>query len=642
MAYVIVFSVLAIRQHMSFNSYAHDQGQFQQAIWNTAHGRFMVNTIKPPNTMGWHFSPGLALLALPYRLWSDARLLLVAQTLALAASGIPLFLYSRRRLGGWAAAALLLAYYLSPNLHEVNLVEFRRITLAVPGIALAWYGLVNRRMLLMSAALGYALLFKEDVGLVVVAFGLYLWMQRDTADHGGIRRNRIWGTGLAAAGITWMVVVMWAVIPSFRGESTGGSYGQMDYFAFLGERTTSEALNLLLHEPLFVFRSFVGEIMQRNRLVSILRLLGPAGFMPLLVPMQMVLFAPSLMLMLASGYERVYRLQLWYTAPMLPLVYGAAAVGMTRLVGHARQRVPYNMVLAALVGFVLLSPAPRGGYYDAGRFRVEPRHQLGRALLGVIPPDASVSAQAGLVPHLAHRPEIYEYPVALDRVDYVALDMLGNLYPLEELDYIIAKKKLLADPVWAIEAEGADFLVLRRRGSGADAVDEDKAVRRPEGGASFGVGDQALIELVGYSLAVQDAAGDMFLAVDEARIALRPGDHLRLTLYWQALAEMSTDYSIFAHLLSEDNMLLGQWDGQPGDVPLGDDLWLPMEFQRTSVWQRGDGVGDVRYIEVAPAAPTAGDILVGLYHPETGERLTMADGADSVNLGRFAIVAEAP
>lgn len=641
LAYAVVFSRLAVHQHMSFHSYALDQGQFQQAIWNTGYGHFMVNTVKPPNTMAWHFSPGLALLALPYRLWPDARLLLVVQTLALAASGIPLFLYVRNRLGTWPAAALLLAYYLSPSLHEVNLSEFRRITLAVPGIALAWYGLMTRRLWVTAAALAYAVLFKEDVALIPVAMGAFLWLNRSAPVSRTHGIDRAWGTGLALFGMGWLAMALWLAIPTFRGDVPGGTYPQMAYFPFLGERTTAEAVSLLLNEPLFVLRGFAVEVLQRNRLESLLRLLGPVGFLPLLAPAQMLLFAPSLLLLLASGQDSVYMLRQWYAAPILPLVYGAAAVALTQLPDMVRRHTPYHLIIAALAGFVLLSPAPGGARYDATRYIIRPRHRVGHQLLEAIPPGASVSAQTGLVPHLAHRPQVHEFPVALEYAEYVALDLWGNLYPLENDVYIRLVKEILADPIWDIEAEGADYRILRRR---EDGLPQSEAI------AVYGPADDPLIELVGYSLAVENAPGGVYTPVEGETVSLRPGQRLRLELYWRARREMGVDYVVFAHLMGDEGMLLGQWDGQPADVPLRDDVWAPLDIQRTSLWHPGDVVRDVRYVtpDATAAAGASGDLLVGLYHPETIERLPMAgatadgviaDGTDGVTLGRFVVAA---
>jgi uncharacterized membrane protein len=89
--YVLVFSWLSIQQHRAFNTRALDLGQFDQAIWNTAHGRFFVNTVKPPNTLGFHFSPLMGLISPLYLVWPDIQLLFVIQTVALALAGLPLF-----------------------------------------------------------------------------------------------------------------------------------------------------------------------------------------------------------------------------------------------------------------------------------------------------------------------------------------------------------------------------------------------------------------------------------------------------------------------------------------------------------------------------------------------------------------------
>jgi mannosyltransferase len=103
-------------------------------------------------------------------------------------------------------------------------------------------------------------------------------------------------------------------------------------------------------------------------------------------------------------------------------------------------------------------------------------------------------------------------------------------------------------------------------------------------------GDQ--IELTGYSL---DSA-------DEA---------CKVTLYWQAPSTPGTDYSVFVHLVAKDGQIASQHDGRPvgGLYP-------------TTMWKAGEVVADEHPISL-PADTEPGDyrLLVGLYRPETGERL---------------------
>jgi uncharacterized membrane protein len=75
--------------------------------------------------------------------------------------------------------------HLNPALHEVNLSEFRRITLAVPFLSLALYGLVKGRRRWILAGLLPALLCQEDMAIIVMAFGVYLLLKNREVKLGG-------------------------------------------------------------------------------------------------------------------------------------------------------------------------------------------------------------------------------------------------------------------------------------------------------------------------------------------------------------------------------------------------------------------------------------------------------------------------
>jgi hypothetical protein len=85
---------------------------------------------------------------------------------------------------------------------------------------------------------------------------------------------------------------------------------------------------------------------------------------------------------------------------------------------------------------------------------------------------------------------------------------------------------------------------------------------------------------------------------------------VELTLYWRALREMETDYTVFTHLLAADGALVGQVDSMPqeGTYP-------------TSVWAAGEVVADRYQIPVAPGAALPVSLRVGMYLPATGEQL---------------------
>ncbi len=88
------------------------------------------------------------------------------------------------------------------------------------------------------------------------------------------------------------------------------------------------------------------------------------------------------------------------------------------------------------------------------------------------------------------------------------------------------------------------------------------------------------------------------------RTEVHPAETLPVTVYWQALAPMAADYSVFVHLLGRNRSVVGQVNTYPG---LG--AWP------TSRVGRGDVVADTYLVPIDPgaAAPTLLRVHIGLY-----------------------------
>jgi len=112
----------------------------------------------------------------------------------------------------------------------------------------------------------------------------------------------------------------------------------------------------------------------------------------------------------------------------------------------------------------------------------------------------------------------------------------------------------------------------------------------------------------------------------------RPGGGLHLTLFWQTLAEMDENYTVFTHLIDGRGGIWGQKDNQPVDG-----------FYPTGGWTAGEIVRDQYDQTISPeTSPGLYRMAVGMYRAETGERLTVGqDGIlppdDKIVLGEFAV-----
>jgi hypothetical protein len=95
------------------------------------------------------------------------------------------------------------------------------------------------------------------------------------------------------------------------------------------------------------------------------------------------------------------------------------------------------------------------------------------------------------------------------------------------------------------------------------------------------------------------------------------GQTIFFTLYWQAEAIPAQDYTVFIHLLDANRNWIAGADGPPVN-----------NFYPTGLWQPGDWIDDDRHLTI-PDELSAGHypVLIGLYDPDSGERLTRLDGS---------------
>jgi hypothetical protein len=95
----------------------------------------------------------------------------------------------------------------------------------------------------------------------------------------------------------------------------------------------------------------------------------------------------------------------------------------------------------------------------------------------------------------------------------------------------------------------------------------------------------------------------------------------QITLVWRA-GEVSppTGYTATVQLINASGAVIAQSDGIPGDRP-------------TTGWRPGEYIVDARTLAFNDAAsPGAATLMVALYDPATGSRVTLADGSDAAVL----------
>ena len=110
----------------------------------------------------------------------------------------------------------------------------------------------------------------------------------------------------------------------------------------------------------------------------------------------------------------------------------------------------------------------------------------------------------------------------------------------------------------------------------------------------------------------------------------RPGQTLRVSLYWQPLRPLEAEYHTFVHLLDAGGQTVAQSDQQPGGT-----------YYPTSLWQPGERLRDDHELDIPPGTPDGVyTLLAGMYSlAEDGTLLLLGEPAA---IGQVGVKSQVP
>ncbi len=605
LVYFGYFATYVTQRHLAFETGAFDTGVYIQPLWNFINGNnFAVSIIEDNGPLRWatHVEPILFLILPFYALWPDPRTLFYLQVAAMSLAGLPLFLMGKRRLQSeWAALTVVLAYFLMPATQSVTLFDFHAVTFAPLFLLSALYFLdhglttrgasfwlwptahVERRTWNVEhptlkfyglSALFFllALSTKEDISLHVFMVGLYLLILRRRWQEGGV---------LMMVGLVWFYATFQVIIPAYR--VAGGHSIYAAWFETLGDTPLEIAMS-----PITAPDKVLALVFRPGSIPALAMITVPMALLPWAGLPILAMTAPSLAFALLSQNPTLRQLETWhYAAPMLPFIGLATIDGLTRLnhylprliqrIKHRSSRttshVPLRTVLSILLLALSLTYHHFRGYTHLAKLVEWPQpnahHQLGRDIAATIPPEASVLAQAQLIPYVAHRRElgIWNGPLITD-FDYIFFDLSHRKLP----NRFDAHGDLLIGMI--IEHDfgvttNTDGYILLEKGAKREVISE--------GLFTFTEFDQIPSQAIPFKATFGDSL--QLLAVEpEIRRLATSETEPQVMLYLNALEKPAEDYYLFLYLLDSEGNIVGATDyPQPGL------FWWP-----TSRWEAND------------------------------------------------------
>ena len=453
-----VFAAVSILRHEDLQS-SSDLALYDQAVWH--YSRFEVPRttvlLRLPNVLGDHFDPILVLLAPLYWIWSDVRMLLVAQALLIAASAVPVFAYCASKVGRHAALALAAAYLMFWGVHSAVVFDFHNIAFAPLLIACLVLAADRERWAWFFVLVIPLLAVKEDQAVLVAFLGLYLLARRS------------WWQGAAtlAIGVGWFVIVTRLLLPWAGG---GAEYVHWSYDA-LGSGLGDALLNMA-RDPLLPFEVFLGEGGAR-KLLTIALLLVPFLGLLLISPLA-ILIVPLLAERMLSSNPNLWGTGFHYSLMIAPILVMGAADGLRnlgRLTGFDARRVAFPAAAAVVALNVTASAAlsPFGDLLDGGFYARSAAERSAYAAIARIPPTASVAALNVFTPHLSQRDDLY----ALGRgrllePDYILVELSERTRPFYSSPLAFRNVRAAVEarrPGYETLVDRDGLLLLRRRGA---------------------------------------------------------------------------------------------------------------------------------------------------------------------------------
>ena len=402
--FTVVFGRLGIQHHRNFGTWSFDMGIYDQAFWLVSRGKSW-NTVRGIDVWGHHVNL-IAFAFVPfYWLGAGPSFLYVVQAMALGAGAIPTYLIARDRLRSpWLAALIGYAFLMYAPIQWIAWANFHPEALVITPLLFAWWFATRRNWGWCFGSVALALSTREDTAMAVFVMGLVLWATMRWSRQPSERRDRRMALVISAVGVMWYLVCMRVVIPHFnRGEQPF----YIDYFYGNYGSSTGEIVRTMLSRPDRV----VSDATQPDRIRFYRDLLLPWGGLPLLGLPQLLMAVPQMLASVIglSPYARSIRYQ--YTAIMIAPIVIAAIEGMALLMRYklARRAVVPWVLVCMYVSNIAWSPSPISAN---DRVWAEPaaRHAVIREALRLVPDDASVTATYGIVPHLTHREQIYDWP----------------------------------------------------------------------------------------------------------------------------------------------------------------------------------------------------------------------------------------
>ncbi len=416
--YTIYFTVVSFLRYDNYYTGRFDLGNMAQTVWNSRHGNFFLitdpNGTEQISRLAFHADFILVLLAPFYVLWQNPQMLLLIQTIVVAAGAF--FIYAiavevlkHRNL----ALVFAFAYLLNPSVQRANIYDFHAVTLVTTFLLATFYFFLKKRYALFILFAVLAALCKEQIWLIISLFGLLVFF---------VQKKRVIGSILFLFSFAMFYFLLWYAIP----KTLGAQHFALAYLSDFGDNPTQIVKGIVLSPD-----KIVATLLQPSRIEYLVKLFAPVGYLSIFFPFFLIFAAPDLLINTLSNNPQLHQIYFQYTSTITPFIFLSAIYGVWILRKFSIFRY-FNHYFAIIIAVYLLvmvfygafafGPLPGAKESNLDMFVKPLENRVAiDTFLKQIPNDYTVAGSNDVGSHLSHRDTIYTVPAGIDRADVVVL-----------------------------------------------------------------------------------------------------------------------------------------------------------------------------------------------------------------------------
>jgi uncharacterized membrane protein len=470
-----IYLTIIFCNHHFFRTFCFDYGVYNFAFYDYAHFRISdcpIYFVDKMNFLQDHLSFTF-MLFIPF-FWlfgwlTGTYTLLIIQVFIILWGGLAVYrLIELKTSDRMLSMLALLQYFIIYGRWTMFDADCNLAIIASSMIPVFLYYFEKKSFITALLVLSFILITREDMALWTLFIGIFLFIR-----HFKEKNYQKLSLYIIVLSVIYFVFVFSLIIPALETEQK--KYTLFQYSAM--GKGPWEALKFVLSNPVQTIKLFF--VNQSGNpyydgikfeFYYVYFLCG--GFLLLYRPVYLLLFIPILAKKMLNDEPLRWSTDTYYSVEFISILPVAVFMIISEIKRKLVKIILIGIVSIGTIGITVYKSErhkdssvfwydDKHAFYKSKMYKSELDIQSVNHQLGLIPQNAAVSATGTIVPHIAWRSKIYNFPKVSD-AEYIAVFTKRDTYPLNREQFNEELKKYHSSPEWKSIFNDSSLLILKR------------------------------------------------------------------------------------------------------------------------------------------------------------------------------------